>query len=251
MSAPWIRIEIGLSGHFKTRNVATMLGIPRQLVVGILIDLWGFTLSNAWRDADLEPFGVAGIEEACGWTGERGHLVDALRTCGRPLKNGEKGPGFIDNFVVHDWLDRAGKIVKDRLYREQEDQERNVGRGVVPEVLIRWNEYAEMSRLLPATERQLERTRGSMTLERLESIIKAISAQPFLLGNSRGGWKVTLPWLFNPENAEKVLTMQYAQGPLAVDKEAVKLDKAVESDHERQRETDAILERRRSHAKKA
>jgi hypothetical protein len=84
-----------------------MLGIKPVQAVGHLMSLWHFVLRNAWRDADLEPWGDIGIEMACRWDGKPGELVKAMRAV-----------KFLDESQVHGWLERAGKLVRDRLYNE-------------------------------------------------------------------------------------------------------------------------------------
>ena len=73
-----------------------------------MISLWHFVLKNAWKDANLEPWGDDGIEEAARWDGKSGAFVAAIREA-----------KFIDGFIVHDWLERAGKLVLDRMYNEE------------------------------------------------------------------------------------------------------------------------------------
>ena len=63
-----------------------------------------FCFDNAWRDASLERWNDAGIEEACRWNGKEGKMSKALRNA-----------GFLDGFIVHGWLENAGKLVNDRL----------------------------------------------------------------------------------------------------------------------------------------
>ena len=107
----WIESHDSIWEHYKTLNLAKQLGIPLYAAVGLLHGLWHFVLRNAWKDANLEPWGDDGIEYGCHWDGEKGVLVKALREC-----------GFMDNFVVHGWLEKAGRLVYERkrnIYRRK------------------------------------------------------------------------------------------------------------------------------------
>ena len=117
MSA-WIESEDGIWEHHKTVKLCGLLGIKPVTAVGHLTSLWHFVLRNAWRDADLSPWGDSGIEMACRWEGEAGKMVKALRECGR-----DGGPGFLEGSTVHGWLERAGKLVQDRFYNEKRRQD--------------------------------------------------------------------------------------------------------------------------------
>lgn len=57
----------------------------------------------------MEPWGDQEIELAARWTGERGLFVSVLREC-----------NLMDDYVVHGWLERAGRLVYDRRRKEQE-----------------------------------------------------------------------------------------------------------------------------------
>lgn len=108
----WIETDEGIWEHHKTVRLKNYLGLPLPHVVGLLISLWHFVLRNAWRDADLEPWGDDGIEAAARWEGKRGEFVTALRDC-----------KFLNDYAVHGWLERAGKLVQDRLYNEKRRQD--------------------------------------------------------------------------------------------------------------------------------
>lgn len=77
-------------------------------MVGHLHSLWHFTLRNAWRDANLEPWGDDGIAHAARWTGDHAVFCSALREV-----------KFLDQYVVHSFIERAGKLINDRRYNEQ------------------------------------------------------------------------------------------------------------------------------------
>ena len=104
----WIEMDDGIWEHHKTIRLCSALNISDVAAVGHLTALWHFVLRNAWRNADLEPWGETGVEKSARWTGKPGVLLAALREC-----------GFIDGFEVHGWLERAGRLVNDRLYNER------------------------------------------------------------------------------------------------------------------------------------
>ncbi len=104
----WIEFHDDIWEHHKTERLSDLLGLPIVYTVGHLASLWHFTLRNAWRDADLAPWGEKGIERGARWVGDPGKFVAAAREC-----------GFLDGTIVHGWMDRAGKLVQDRLYNEQ------------------------------------------------------------------------------------------------------------------------------------
>lgn len=106
----WIESHDDVWEHHKTVRLCAILKIGRAAAVGHLHGLWHFVLKNAWRDADLSLWLEAGpseIERAVWWDGEKGALVTALQHS-----------GYMDGSVVHGWLERAGRLVGDRLRNE-------------------------------------------------------------------------------------------------------------------------------------
>jgi hypothetical protein len=124
----WLESHDDIWEHHKLDHLQSLLAEElspamdadeqRVLLVGHLHALWHFTLRNAWRDADLEPWAEAGIERAIKWRRKPGALVAALR-----------GAGFLDGFTPHGWMERAGDLVKKRLDREAS---RRVKSGLPP-----------------------------------------------------------------------------------------------------------------------
>ena len=120
----WIESHDDIWEHHKTIRISQLLGIAPVQTVGHLTSLWHFVLRNAWRDADLSPWGDDGIEAAARWGGKRGKMLKALRDC-----------GFIDGNICHGWIERAGKLVYDRLYNEERRKtalERRKAEATVP-----------------------------------------------------------------------------------------------------------------------
>ena len=113
----WIESHDDIWDHWKTEKLIDLL-CPhfdktmhreevRALIVGQLQSLWHFVLRNAWRDANLEPWGDAGIERAARWMRSAGALTSALREV-----------GYLDGYYAHGWLERAGRLVYDRSRKE-------------------------------------------------------------------------------------------------------------------------------------
>jgi len=128
----WLAVQDDLPDQAKLRTLAKLLGLRSKVeAVGYVVFLWIFTLKNAWRDGNLEPWGDDGIEDACSWRGEPGVLVQALRECGKE-KNGAKGGGFLDGFVVHDWMERQRLLIRSRLWHESHRKKAPAGSAGKP-----------------------------------------------------------------------------------------------------------------------
>lgn len=105
----WIESHDDIWEHHKTIRLMRLLDISDIEAVGHLQSLWHFVLRNAWRDADLEPWGDSGIEQAARWRGRSGAFVKAMRDV-----------GYLDGAIAHGWLERAGRLVYDRFRKEEE-----------------------------------------------------------------------------------------------------------------------------------
>jgi hypothetical protein len=106
----WIESHADLGEHPKLAELCFNLAIKKHEAIGYLHLLWHFTLKYAWRDGDLRRFTARVICEAVGWDKDHDTFINTLMRC-----------GWIDEstMMVHDWLDYAGKLVKDRLYNEK------------------------------------------------------------------------------------------------------------------------------------
>lgn len=107
----WIESHDDIWDHHKIYRLCAAVNQPDYAVVGRLHSLWHFVLRNAWKDANLEPWGVDAIEKHSRWDGEKGVWFKALQEC-----------GFLDGFVVHGWIKRAGRLVYDRRRNEKRRQ---------------------------------------------------------------------------------------------------------------------------------
>ena len=104
MISPWVESHIEIGDHPKTYVLITDLNVRKAEAVGLLHLLWHFTLKFAWRDGDLSRFDAVAIAHGAGWEGDANVFIDSLQKS-----------GFLDGMKVHDWLDFAGRLVKDRL----------------------------------------------------------------------------------------------------------------------------------------
>jgi len=109
----WIESHQELEMHQKTRKLARTLSLSIPSAIGTLHLLWWFTLEQAWRNGNLSMYDDASIESACRWQGNEGDLIKALQES-----------GFLDGKKVHDWLDFAGRLVKDRIAYEKANGKR-------------------------------------------------------------------------------------------------------------------------------
>ena len=114
MAEGWIKVDEELPDHNKTRRLMKLLDIDNDKAVGLVVKLWLFTFRVAIATGDLEPWGDDGIAEGVRWKGDPHKLVEALRTCGKALEDGSRGPGFLEGYIVHDFSSRMRSVVYDR-----------------------------------------------------------------------------------------------------------------------------------------
>lgn len=105
---PWIRLEVGLQTHRKTRRLAREMGVEDlRVVVGALFQLWAAVRVNA-ADGCLE-----------GWTPE-----DLAFEMGFPEADGDRlakamlAAGFLDRqaggvLVCHEWMEHNGEHLRE------------------------------------------------------------------------------------------------------------------------------------------
>jgi hypothetical protein len=113
----WIESHQDLAQHPKVFTLQTALNADLPTAIGVLHLLWHFTLKFCWRDGDLSKYTADQIAHAVGWKGASADVLEALQES-----------GWLDGMVVHDWMDYAGKIVRDRIYN---NKRRNTPSNVV------------------------------------------------------------------------------------------------------------------------
>src|SRR5690625_5108457 len=89
-----------------------MLGVSIPTIMGHLHLLWHWCLEYA-DDGNLSPYDAHDIADAVMWEGEPDDLISALLNCGPGDKAGFLEQGQ-DGWIVHDWMDYAGKLVAKR-----------------------------------------------------------------------------------------------------------------------------------------
>lgn len=128
----WIESHDEIWDHWKIERMVDMLGghFPdlhreelRAMIVGQLQSLWHFILRNAWRDADMTRWGEPGIERAARWTREPGQFIAAMRQA-----------ELLDGMVVHGWVERAGRLIYDRI--RNENRRKSTGRLMASKPVI-------------------------------------------------------------------------------------------------------------------
>jgi len=105
--AIWIESHVELGEHPKVFVLTETLGVRRAETIGLLHMLWHFTMKFAWRDGDLTRFDDVAIARGSGWEKEPQIFIKALQDS-----------KFLDDKKIHDWQSFAGKLIRDRLYKE-------------------------------------------------------------------------------------------------------------------------------------
>ncbi len=98
----WIEVHQELLHHPKNIALATELRLPEYATVGLLVGIWTWALQYA-------PEGVIPADRevvVCryiGWRKGGAELFETLRAC-----------GWMEGEHVHDWMDYAGRLVRNR-----------------------------------------------------------------------------------------------------------------------------------------
>ena len=259
MAEGWIKVDEELPDHNKTRRLMKLLDIDNDKAVGLVVKLWLFTFRVAIATGDLEPWGDDGIAEGVRWKGDPHKLVEALRTCGKALEDGSRGPGFLEGYIVHDFSSRMRSVVYDRERQKNRREGKPAAAArpapAAPQVLsaaaaddIRrmWSDFA-LQHGLEAAAPESTRIPATLTPEVFQQILTAAADQRYLFGDGRDGWKMTLGWLLKTENRVKVLGRQYVTSPGKPAAEAAAGERVVKDYRKR---TDEILAGRNGGDKK-
>ncbi len=114
----WLELHQEMPRHKKILVLARLLKVDRRYAVGIMIDLWTWSLDNADSDGNLSGMTADDIEMALDWPAKKsGELIAALLKA-KLLENKD------GTFALHDWADYAGKLSEQREIKRIQDRER-------------------------------------------------------------------------------------------------------------------------------
>jgi hypothetical protein len=119
----WIRVDCALPRHPKVAKLARTLGTSRHEAIGIMIDLWTWTVDYGGDDGDLGRYSSEDLVTALAIHQPEAliqvDLLTALEDCGFLDRDG-------DRLLLHDWLDLQGALVAQReANRERQRRYRN------------------------------------------------------------------------------------------------------------------------------
>lgn len=100
----WIEVHDDIADHIKTQELARRLHGEITECVGILVQLWLFTLRVSWKNGDLTGYTSTSISHACRWTKDPDLLIKALQDS-----------GYLDGMQVHDWQIYARETIRNRM----------------------------------------------------------------------------------------------------------------------------------------
>lgn len=117
----WLKTDTKLRGHPKLEPTANDLSISEVYLVGHLQYMWLGALER-YEDGDLSNISDSMIASLAGWNVKKADAFVSVLTKHK----------WLENRVIHDWLDYAGDYLK-RKYRRQ------------PEKLIEiWNKHGKV-----------------------------------------------------------------------------------------------------------
>ena len=119
----WIRVDCALPRHPKVAKLARTMGTSRHEAIGILIDLWTWTVDYGGPEGNLGRYSSEDLVTALAIRQPEAliqvDLLAALEECGFLDRDG-------DRLLVHDWLDLQGALVAQReANRERQRRYRN------------------------------------------------------------------------------------------------------------------------------
>lgn len=122
----WFRHESGLSGHRKTRKLASLLGVPRYAAAGLVCCLFE-RVCNDSPDGDISDWDDDDIADAARWDGDARPLVDALISVRFIIANDGKTE-------INSWMEYAGsyrEAKRKQKYRKKKSEKEECP-GTVP-----------------------------------------------------------------------------------------------------------------------
>lgn len=114
----WLELHQEMPRHKKLLVLARLLKVDRRYAVGIMIDLWTWSLDNADSDGNLSGMTADDIEMALDWPAKKsGELIAALLKA--KLLEDRDG-----TYALHDWADYTGKLSERREIKREQDRKR-------------------------------------------------------------------------------------------------------------------------------
>ena len=171
----WIRVDTTLVRHPKVARLAQALGMGRHEAVGVLIDLWTWSVDYT-EGGDLSRITGDDLMAALGVSQEAlipVNLIEAL-----------VGSGFVDRdderLVLHDWDVHQGQLLAQReANRERQRRRRERVRGDTRDTLDRHAHVTRTSRVRHgATERNATLRNDTRRNERRETDNGVAAAPP-------------------------------------------------------------------------
>lgn len=124
----WIESHQELRNHPKLTDARQKLAAEirtnpseRAQLIGHLHLLWWWCMDYA-LDGDLTRYTIQQIAEAAEWPGDPHHFVEALASAG--FLDGRSGGVTGKRYLVHDWLDFCGELIRKRLRRKDEKRQK-------------------------------------------------------------------------------------------------------------------------------
>jgi DnaD/phage-associated family protein len=119
----WIELHQAIWTHWKTYELAEMLGIDETYAAAHMIRLWTWALDNA-PNGELTNRSFSIIAKGAGWKGNAEEFVQSAIKAGWIDSDG-------DEIHLHDWYDYAGRLLEKReankeRARKSRERTRNV-----------------------------------------------------------------------------------------------------------------------------
>lgn len=125
----WIQVDAGFSRSATVKRLANTLGLHRQQVVGMFVDLWEWSVENSDRGWVRGGEATFLIEDAAGWTGERGAFVRAALAVERaPLEANAAGDLRIKGWRRYARLLELREAAKRRKSKQRDEEDAPVTR---------------------------------------------------------------------------------------------------------------------------
>jgi len=114
----WMELHQEMPRHKKILVLARLLKVDRRYAVGLMIDLWTWSLDNADSSGNLSGMTADDIEMALDWPAKKsGKLIEALLKANLLEDRGGA-------YALHDWSDYTGKLSERRESKREQDRKR-------------------------------------------------------------------------------------------------------------------------------